>query len=96
MRATIVVSVEAPEEVAAADAWFARWRAQLTYLSENTGCGCCVDIWDVDAPDEAVEELPYALNAMSSWTDPEVAAMNDAARSAQPRRPIRRKWKNKP
>lgn len=70
VRATIVVSVDVPAQRAAAEAWFARWRPQLSYCSENTGCGCCVDMWDVDAPDDAVAELPVSLRAMSEWSDP--------------------------
>ena len=54
--------------MAAAEAWFARWRPRLAYCSENQGCGCCVDIWDVEAPAEAVAELPEELSAMSEWS----------------------------
>lgn len=70
VRATIIVAVDYPDEVAAAEAWFARWRPRLFYCSENTGCGCCVDIWDVDAPEEAVAELPDEISAESEWTHP--------------------------
>jgi hypothetical protein len=31
MRATIIVSVDVPAEREAAEAWFARWRPQLSY-----------------------------------------------------------------
>jgi hypothetical protein len=68
MRATIITSADTPEEGAAAAAWFARWRAHLAYCSENTGCGCCVDIWDVDGPAEAIADLPEEIRAMSDWT----------------------------
>jgi len=57
-RATIVVDVTHPEEIAACDEWFAKWTPRLTYRSENQGCGCCVNIWDVVAPDEALAALP--------------------------------------
>lgn len=54
----------------AAEAWFARWRPQLSYCSENRGCGCCVDLWDVEGPDAAIEELPPSMSAMSDWSRP--------------------------
>jgi hypothetical protein len=71
VRATIVASVGADGEQEAATAWLARWRPHLTYCSENQGCGCCVDIWDVDAPVEALTQLPETLQAMSEWTHPD-------------------------
>lgn len=92
VRATICVAVDGPEEVAAAEAWFARWRPHLFYCSENTGCGCCVDIWDVDAPPEAIAELPNWIQAASEWTDPVIPS----ARRTEPRRRFPRKRKNKP
>lgn len=70
MRATILVSVNEPGQAEAATAWFAKWRPQLTYCSDNRGCGCCVDTWDVDGPEAAIQELPPFLRAMSSWTHP--------------------------
>jgi hypothetical protein len=43
-KAQIIVAVDQPDGVAAVAAWFERWRPQLAAVSENTGCGCCVDI----------------------------------------------------
>lgn len=62
--------MDEPGQREAAEAWFAKWRAQLSYCSENTGCGCCVDTWDVDGPDAAINEFPPFLHAMSDWTHP--------------------------
>jgi hypothetical protein len=95
MRATIIVTVDEPDSVGAGEAWFARWRPHLAYCSENTGCGCCVDIWDVDAPEEAVEELPWELRAMSEWTHPDIPAAEPVQR-VWLRRTVRRKWKKSP
>lgn len=58
MWITITVETDQPEEVAAVDGWFERWDGRLSSVSENLGCGCCVDIWTVDAPEEALGELP--------------------------------------
>jgi hypothetical protein len=84
MRETILVSVDVPGEAEAAEAWFAKWRPHLSYCSENTGCGCCVHIWDVDAPPEALAELPDALKAMSQWTHPEIPRRIEATQAARP------------
>ena len=67
MRATIVVAVEDANEVAAVETWFARWGSQLHTRSEDLGCGCCVQMWNVDAPPAAVAELPAAVRADSEW-----------------------------
>ncbi len=62
-RAQIIVSVDQPQEVKFVAEWFERWRERLAAVSENTGCGCCVDIWDVDGPVEALRELPETVIA---------------------------------
>jgi hypothetical protein len=67
MRVTICVDVNEPAEVALTAAWFERWREHLVYVSPNAGSGCCVDMWDVDAPDAAVSELPAEVRASSAW-----------------------------
>jgi hypothetical protein len=67
-RATLVVEVDQFDEVAAIDAWFARWQSKLAHCSDNLGCGCCVDIWHVDAPQEAIDQLPPAVFAGNEWT----------------------------
>ena len=43
--------------------WLEKWRDQLTYL-DNTGCSCCINTYDFDAPDEAVAELPVGMVAV--------------------------------
>ena len=59
-RATISVSIDNEREVMAVNAWLNRWGTRLK-LSDNQGCGCCVDIWDVEAPRQALAELPAAM-----------------------------------
>ncbi len=59
----VVASVDHPDEVRTVAGWFDRWRDRLVAVSENTGCGCCVDIWDVEGPAEALTELPAAVVA---------------------------------
>jgi hypothetical protein len=60
--ATLIAVVDAGER-AVLDAWLERWRQRLAYCSENEGCGCCVDVYRVDAPLEALGELPEAVVA---------------------------------
>jgi len=67
-KATITVSRDLDEEVRAVDAWFAKWKGQLTYVSSNLGCGCCVDIYDVEGPTAAIHELPESVRTVSQWT----------------------------
>ena len=69
MRATICVAVDKATERTAVEAWFARWRSELPFVSENRGCGCCVDISDVEGSSEALSELPVEVLARSEWTD---------------------------
>ena len=67
-QATIIVAVDDAAEVAAIEAWFTRWREKLTFVSDNYGCGCCVDIWEAEGPSEAFDELPPQTYAGSEWT----------------------------
>lgn len=57
-RATLIAQTE---ERAVLNAWIERWRPSLRSLSQNQGCGCCVDIYEVEAPVEALAELPRQL-----------------------------------
>lgn len=70
MRATIVVSLDAPQEVAEAEAWFSKWRPHLVHCSQADGGEGSVHIWHVDGPGEAVAEIPQGLSAMSDWSHP--------------------------
>ncbi len=70
-RATLIVDVHRdPDGRARLDAWFARWEAELSHRSDNLGCGCCVDIFEVAAPDDALAELPGHLLGGGDWSDP--------------------------
>ena len=69
-RATIIAIVDNPGERELADAWIAKWRGDLAFLSPNRGCGCCVDKYDVDGPDVALAEIPEVMRARSDWTNP--------------------------
>lgn len=83
-RATIIASVDDPAEVAGVEAWFARWRPHLTYCSDDTGCGCCIQIWDVEGPPEAIAEVPESVSALSEWSKPELWARTELAPEPDP------------
>ena len=68
MRITITVDTDEPEDNRRVDAWFARWSERLAYVSGNLGCGCHYHMWNVDAPAEAVAELPEAVIKESDWS----------------------------
>jgi hypothetical protein len=66
-RATICVDVGVPEQDIV-HAWLAKWSSRVAFVSENEGCGCCVDLYRVDAPQEALDELPPIVFAASEWS----------------------------
>ena len=56
-----VVAVDLPDdepnEVVAFYGWLSRNRRRVLGISKNEGCGCCVDIFNVELED-GVEEMP--------------------------------------
>lgn len=61
--ATIVVALDQPDEQAAWRDWLERNRGSIDRLSENLGCGCCVDIYEVEAPAEVIATLPHGVRS---------------------------------
>jgi|GEM_PF-4163979 len=61
MKVTICVDVNDADDVAAMERWRQTWGPQVQLSAENQGCGCCVDIWEVEAPEEAIQELPQSV-----------------------------------
>jgi hypothetical protein len=57
-RATIIGFVDYPDEAHAVANWFTKWRSRLVSVSNDYGCGCCVNLWDVVGPAESFAELP--------------------------------------
>ncbi|MEI7941114.1 MAG: hypothetical protein WCK27_30940 [Verrucomicrobiota bacterium] len=73
-RASICVASDAPEEEAAFDAWLDRWKSELTFISGDYGCGCCVHLYDIEGPKEVVEAIPEQLRTSTDWTEKGVKA----------------------
>ena len=61
-KATVSVTIDNERDILAVNAWFRRWGTRIQ-CSDNQGCGCCVDIWRVEAPAEALAELPTGMLA---------------------------------
>jgi hypothetical protein len=70
MRATIIADADRLDQLAAADAWLAKWKTHLDYCSPNVGCGCCVEMWEIAGPAEVIETLPAIIRAGGDWADP--------------------------
>lgn len=79
-RATVLL--DAGDIVAAATyhEWHARFRAQLTLVSDDQGCGCCVHLFDIEGSPEAIASLPAELLCESAWSKPEMYARFAALR----------------
>ena len=65
---TICAVSDNPGERALLEAWILRWRETLESLSENQGCGCCVDIYQVQGSEQAMNEVPAEMLAARSTT----------------------------
>ncbi len=67
-RATVLVITDEERDWDLASRWMEKWRHRMAVCPEEPGgCLCCVAWWDVDAPQEAIDELPLRLLASSEW-----------------------------
>jgi hypothetical protein len=66
-RATLCAFTDVQSEVDALYAWIDKWKDFLSHLSGNQGCGCCVDMYDVEGPAEAIDDIPSTLLCGSEW-----------------------------
>ena len=58
-KISVIVLVDRPDEVTAFYGWLRRNRSHIVGISENEGCGCCVDIYSLVVNEEA-EVMPLA------------------------------------
>ena len=49
--------------------WLERWEQHLNYLSENLGCGCCIYMFNVEASQGALDELPEHILSSGEWAE---------------------------
>lgn len=67
-RATVLALMDREGEFELAEEWIQRWRGRMLVCPEEPdGCLCCVASWDVDAPQDALDELPRHMLAGSDW-----------------------------
>lgn len=64
-RVQVILNVSNPEEQPTFDAWYERWRHRVGRL-QNTGCGCCVNIYEFDASQTMLTELEQALESVGT------------------------------
>ncbi len=57
MERLAVICVDCPEEVSEFYGWLRRNRSHIIGISENRGCGCCVDIFNI-VIDDVAEPMP--------------------------------------
>ncbi|MCC8556242.1 hypothetical protein [Xanthomonas hortorum] len=60
-RVTVTALADQPGEQGLLFAWLDRWAPQIRTCSENTGCGCCLDSFDLEVEAQALIELPAAM-----------------------------------
>lgn len=68
MRHTACLLVDDPGAEPAFVAWLRDNAPHVTRISTNTGCGCCVLLYDLEI-DDAAAAFPADLTCESSWTD---------------------------
>ena len=67
MRAALITEFDQPGSAEGVLKVLERHRARLVHASENSGCGCCVDIRDVEGPADLIASIPPASLADSKW-----------------------------
>ena len=68
VRECICVIVDDPANVQAAEDRLAANRERLDYVSENYGCRCCVDLYDLEGAGDVLSTIPDGLRCSSEWT----------------------------
>jgi len=70
-KISICVDVEDLEEVKLAETWINENKKDFSHLTQS-GCGCCVLIWDIETKDKIVSTLPEELSGVTSdWSEGE-------------------------
>ena len=68
-RATVCLWADSIEEKVEFTAWQTAWKRKMTFVSRDYGCGCCIHLFDLEGPKEAIDALPPELLAVSAWTE---------------------------
>jgi len=62
-----ITLISEPNDRAILEAWLEENRPDLEYISDNDGCGCCVDIYCITGPSALLSSVPDELSGGSSW-----------------------------
>jgi hypothetical protein len=65
-RLILCAVVDVPGEREFLQTWMNKWKGRLSSVSENLGCGCCVDLFEVEGPDMALAEVPEKMRSADS------------------------------
>jgi hypothetical protein len=68
-RATVCLWSESIEEKVEFTTWLNVWKKKLSFVSPDYGCGCCIHLFDLEGPAEAIDALPEQLLTVSDWTE---------------------------
>ena len=68
-RATVCLWSDSIEEKVEFTAWLTAWKKKMAFVSHDYGCGCCIHLFDLEGPREAIDALPKELLAVSQWTE---------------------------
>lgn len=68
-RATVCLWSESIEEKVEFTTWLTTWKRKMSYVSPDYGCGCCLHLFDLEGPKEAIDALPAELLTVSDWTE---------------------------
>jgi hypothetical protein len=68
-RATVCLWSDSIEEKVEFTAWQTAWKRKMKYVSQDYGCGCCIHLFDLEGPKEAIAAIPQDLLTVSAWTE---------------------------
>jgi hypothetical protein len=68
-RATLIATADDSDNRVMARTWLEKHKSSLVFVSDNLGCGCCVDIWNIEGDATVVASIPSILLASSAWAD---------------------------
>lgn len=68
-RATVCLLADSLEEKVEFTTWLTAWKKKMTFVSQDYGCGCCIHLFDLEGPKEAIAALPKDLLTVSAWTE---------------------------
>lgn len=66
-RASMMIIVNRDGAFEGGYRWLRENRDKLIFISENLGCGCCVDSYDLEGPPEVLATIPEGLRCSSDW-----------------------------